>query len=105
MRAWRASGLEAEEFARGKDFTGRMLRWWAGEFVRRSRSKAKPSSPIAMARVVQPGAIPDDEPTEAPIAILVGRYHRIAQVRVESDNVLSTASLAATTNSSGSPRA
>jgi hypothetical protein len=77
VRAWRSSGLEADEFARGKDFTGRMLRWWAGEFVRRGRSKVARESPVAMARVIPPGSILRDVATEPALASLVGRF-RIA---------------------------
>jgi transposase len=76
VRDWKASGASAEDFALGKEFTGRMLRWWAGEFVRRARAKTKSSSPIAMARVVSPGEIlaePEMAASSA-LAIIVGRY-------------------------------
>jgi hypothetical protein len=75
VRIWKASGISAEQFAQGKDFTGRTLRWWAGEFARRTRSKAKASAPIAMARVVAPGeVIAEEKASAAPLAIVVGRY-------------------------------
>lgn len=47
VRAWRESGQGAAEFAAGKDFTDRTLRWWASEFARRERPSVK------MARVVR----------------------------------------------------
>lgn len=56
VSAWRASGLSADEFAKDKDFSAHLLRWWATEFVRRSRPrppKPKPKPTVAMARVVQ----------------------------------------------------
>jgi hypothetical protein len=75
VRGWQASGISAEQFAQGKDFTERTLRWWAGEFARR-RSKAKTSAPVAMARVVAPGeVIAEEKASETPLAIVVGRYH------------------------------
>ena len=76
VRAWKASGLSADEFAAGKEFTGRMLRWWAGEFLRRTKAKAKAGAPIAMARVVAPGEVIADAPaSSASLAVVVGRYH------------------------------
>jgi hypothetical protein len=76
VRGWKASGLSAEEFTEGKEFTGRMLRWWAGEFLRRTKAKAKAGAPIAMARVVAPGeVIADERATSGSVAVVVGRYH------------------------------
>ncbi|MGK2855751.1 MAG: IS66 family insertion sequence element accessory protein TnpA [Thermoanaerobaculia bacterium] len=74
VRAWKASGLSSEEFADGKEFTGRMLRWWAGEFLRRTRAEAKAGAPIAMARVVAPGEMVTQTASSSPLAIVVGRY-------------------------------
>ena len=48
VRVWGESGRTAEEFARGKGFSGRLLRWWAWEFKRRSRR----TPTVKMARVV-----------------------------------------------------
>ncbi len=76
VRAWKASGLSADEFTEGREFTGRMLRWWAGEFLRRTKAKAKAGAPIAMARVVAPGeAITDAPATSGALDVVVGRYH------------------------------
>ena len=75
VRAWEASGQSAEEFARGKQFTGKMLRWWRGEFERRRRGPSP--ARVAMARVVRPGeVVVGDEP----IAIVVGRF-RVEVIR------------------------
>ena len=62
VRAWKANGSSADEFARGKPFTGKMLGWWAGEFARRSREKPT----VAMARV-----IPRDVARDATLAVQV----------------------------------
>ena len=48
LRAWRESGQSAEEFSEGKGYTPKLLRWWAGEFVRREKKKAR----VGGARVV-----------------------------------------------------
>jgi hypothetical protein len=48
VHAWRESGQHAAEFAAGKDFTERTLKWWAGELARRAR----PKPGVKMARVV-----------------------------------------------------
>jgi|SRR5579864_1504676 len=77
VRDWEASGQSAEEFARGKPFTGKMLRWWRGEFERRRRAPSRPG--VAMARVVRPGEAVVDDGDDAAIAIVVGRF------RVEVD--------------------
>jgi hypothetical protein len=62
VRAWRDSGQSALEFARGKGFSDKSLRWWAGEFARRSvRGPA-----VTMARVVQRR---DDEALAVTIAV------------------------------------
>ena len=79
VQAWRASGRSAEDFAEGKPYTARMLKWWAGEFERRGRSSsASPAKKeVAMARVVRPGEMIAEPVEDVPLAIVVGQY-RIA---------------------------
>lgn len=73
VEAWRASGISAEDFARGKAFTARMLRWWSGEFARRARVGEKAQPSVALARVVRPGEIVGEDML-ASIAIVVGSF-------------------------------
>lgn len=47
VRAWRASGETANQFAEGKGFAGSTLRFWA------TRLKTAPASAPAMPRIVQ----------------------------------------------------
>lgn len=74
VRAWEASGRSAEEFARGKQFSGKTLRWWRGEFARRGRESS--ASPVAMARVLRPG----EKLNDSALAVVVGQF-RIELVR------------------------
>lgn len=64
VSAWRESGLSADEFAKDKEFRAQTLRWWATEFVRRSRP---PKPKLAMARVV-----PRNDAREETLAVHVG---------------------------------
>jgi hypothetical protein len=72
VRAWRESGLSAEEFAKaGGGYRATTLRWWASELARRSspsktrRRRLRPK--VAMARVIRPA-----KDVEEAIAIRVG---------------------------------
>ena len=47
VRAWRESGLSADDFAKREGHRPKTLTWWASELARRSRPKPK----VAMARV------------------------------------------------------
>ena len=74
VRAWRESGLSAEDFARDKGFKAKLLHWWSTEFVRRSRppkskskSKSKSEPTVVMARVV-----PRNDAREETLAVHVG---------------------------------
>ena len=68
VSAWRESGLSADEFAKDKDFRAQTLRWWATEFVRRSRPPKPPPKPkLAMVRVV-----PRNDGREETLAVHVG---------------------------------
>jgi hypothetical protein len=54
VRAWRASGLSASEFARPAGYRGKTLSWWGSELKRRERVKREKASgapQITMARV------------------------------------------------------
>ena len=57
VRAWRESGLPAEEFAQIGGYRTKTLQWWASELARRSsptRTRRRRSRPkVAMARVVR----------------------------------------------------
>lgn len=53
VREWRESGQSAAEFAQGRDYSEKSLRWWTGEFKRR----AHPTPTVKMARVVRRGAV------------------------------------------------
>ena len=74
VRAWRESGLSADEFAKPRGYRSKTLAWWSSELARRSRmkSKAHPQSlpRVAMARVLRV-VRPEAERDEV-IAILVG---------------------------------
>ena len=88
IRAWRESGLGAEEFAAGKGFTGKLLRWWASEFARRARPTRRPRSKVALARVVRPGeAIADAVDAATTVAIVVGGC-RVAVARGFDEGLL-----------------
>ena len=78
--AWQSSGLRAEEFAAGKDFDAKSLRWWSSKMRRR---QSKPASPpgeatrpakakgATFARVVRRSQAP--VPPRPEIVVLVGR--------------------------------
>jgi hypothetical protein len=51
VRAWRASGLSATDFAKPEGYRGKTLSWWASELKRREREKASAVPKVAMARV------------------------------------------------------
>lgn len=69
MRAWRASGLSATEFAKPEGYRAKTLSWWASELKRRERVKASAGPKVAMARVrvVRRPPAPDNT-----IAVVVG---------------------------------
>ena len=61
VRAWKVSGLSAPEFARGKAFTAKLLRWWRwklgneGEAVVTKPARVtKATSPIEFIELVTP---------------------------------------------------
>jgi hypothetical protein len=68
VRAWRESGLSADEFSKPRGYRSKTLAWWASELARRSRKNARPK--VAMARVLRV-VRPEAERDEA-IAVLVG---------------------------------
>jgi hypothetical protein len=51
VRAWRASGLSATDFAKPEGYRGKTLSWWASELKRREREKASAVPKVAMVRV------------------------------------------------------
>jgi hypothetical protein len=74
VRAWRDSGMTAEQYATGQGFSGKTLQWWGGELARRSRETTRSKSKVAMARVVRPGELIAEHVEETPIAIVVGEF-------------------------------
>jgi hypothetical protein len=55
VRAWKASGATAREFAQGRGYAGSTLLWWSsrlGSRVREVSSKAVPVSSVRMVRAV-----------------------------------------------------
>jgi hypothetical protein len=80
VQAWKASGLSAQEFARGKGFTSKVLRWWrwklgseAGAVSTKPVRVAKATSPIEFIELVTP--------TRDPSGLLI----RVGRVNVEVD--------------------
>jgi hypothetical protein len=51
VRAWRASGLSATDFANPEGYRAKTLSWWASELKRRERVKASAPPRVSMARV------------------------------------------------------
>lgn len=75
VRAWRASGETAAQFAEGKGFAEATLRWWAWK-LRGKVAPPAPAEPIALLRVVRSGdaGSPAELPRRAsPIEIELGR--------------------------------
>jgi hypothetical protein len=60
VRAWRESGQTASEFAEGKGYSSKLLRWWGSELARRARQAPdvrlarveRRSSPSALLTIV-----------------------------------------------------
>jgi hypothetical protein len=76
VRAWRESERSAPEFAAGKGYPEKLLRWWGSELARRERQK--PS--VRLARVVHaPRA-------SAPLTVVVGAAR--VEVRAGFDRAL-----------------
>ena len=71
VRAWRASGLSATEFARPEGYRGKTLSWWGSELKRRERVKASASPKVVMARVVRRPTARSSAADEA-ISVAVG---------------------------------
>ena len=55
VREWRAGGLSAPEYARGREFEASTLRWWASRLDRGAlpAAPAKPRPQVRMARIVR----------------------------------------------------
>lgn len=69
VRAWRASGVSAGEFAAGQDFADSTLRWWAWR-VGKGESSAPGARPVRLLRLVRQraGAMPiSASTTSAPL--------------------------------------
>jgi hypothetical protein len=76
VRAWRESGKSAPEFAAGKGYPEKLLRWWSTELARRERRK----SSVRLARVVHMPA------AGAPLTVVVGAAR--VEVRAGFDRAL-----------------
>jgi hypothetical protein len=61
VEAWRASGQSAAEFAAGKEYSEKLLRWWGSELRRREEKQPR----VRVARVVR--ATPKE-----PLVVAVG---------------------------------
>lgn len=81
VSSWQASGLSADEFARGKDFRAKTLQWWSSELRRRARrdsrrapvgTRSSGPAPVRFARVVTKRMAPS-RPTESGLGSLVVR--------------------------------
>lgn len=71
MRAWKASGATAREFAQGQGYAESTLRWWSSQLGSRVREvgiKAVPVRSVRMVRAVVVG--PGCEPQ--PLLVRVG---------------------------------
>ncbi len=69
VRAWRASGLSAMDFARPEGYRPTTLSWWASELKRRERVKASAPLKVAMARVRVVRVRPEGDET---LSVVVG---------------------------------
>lgn len=76
VRAWRESGQSAPEFAEGKGYSEKLLRWWGSELARRERQKPR----VQMARVVR---VP---PASVPLTVAIGAAR--IEVRAGFDRAL-----------------
>src|ERR1035437_10150519 len=68
VRAWHESGQSSAEFAQSQDYSEKALRWWSGEFKRRSR----PKPTVKMARVVRREELGQVEVTVAVAGASIG---------------------------------
>jgi hypothetical protein len=73
VRAWRESGLTADEFVSGRDFAAGTLRWWS--------SRLGPVDAPRFVRVVPRSADVSPAPRAADLTIEIGA----ARIRVGSD--------------------
>ncbi|MGH7435709.1 MAG: IS66 family insertion sequence element accessory protein TnpA [Polyangiaceae bacterium] len=77
VRAWRESGRSSAEFAEGKGYSEKLLRWWSSELARRARQKPR----VQLARVVR------TPPTASvPLTVTIGAAR--IEVRVGFDRAL-----------------
>jgi transposase len=83
VRAWRESGLSAEEFAKRGGYRPKTLQWWSSELVRRSRVKSIVAPTVAMARV---RVAPQRAAANESVAVIVGDAR--IEVRRGFDSVL-----------------
>lgn len=74
--AWRASGRSASEYAAGKGYSSKLLRWWGSELARRERKAPR----VQLARVVRVAA------PSAPLTVAVGGAR--IEVRAGFDHAL-----------------
>lgn len=73
VRAWKASGATAQEFAQGRGYAGSTLRWWSsrlGNKVREVSSKAVPV-PVSSVRMVRAVLVAPRCPRQ-PLLVRVG---------------------------------
>ena len=70
VRAWRASGLPANEFARPFGYRGKTLSWWASELKR--REQVKKEKPIDAPKVTMARLQVARREVDALISIVIG---------------------------------
>ena len=67
---WRASGLTAPAFCKGRAFSSSGLRYWASCLAKGDKTETKPAPEVRLARVVRVAR--PTEAAETPIVIEVG---------------------------------
>ena len=50
VQSWKVSGLSAQEFARGKGFTAKLLRWWRWKLESEGETLSSKPAPVAKKR-------------------------------------------------------
>ncbi len=96
MAKWRASGLSASEYAKGKDYAPKTLTWWASRLKRAGYDPGSETT-VPMARVVVAA-----DPSESNTTVSRSRSGgsgvalEVAAVRVSLDVAFDAATLEAT---------
>jgi len=73
IRAWRESGVSADDFAKSVGCRTKTLQWWASELDRRARGTRSAAPKVAMASVQVVGRATTREVDGEPISIVIGQ--------------------------------